>query len=114
MAVRGQSSEPIELRPGAGPREAARIAELERWAWGRVRALRLFYSHLSVYVIMNFILFMLVATTPFHTEWFYAVLIGWGLVIVFHCLNAYELLPWTTHDWEQRKVTELINQRLRG
>jgi hypothetical protein len=111
--IRGQSSEPIELRPGGGTREAARIAELERWAWRRVRALRVFYSHLSVYVVVNFILFMLAATTPFHSSWSYAVLIGWGLVIVLHCLHAYELLPWTTHDWEQRKVRELIDHRLR-
>jgi len=113
LPLRGRSSEPTELHPGAGTREAARIAELERWAWRRVRALRVFFSHLSVYVVVNFILFMLMATTPFHSSWFYAVLIGWGLVIVLHCLHAYELLPWTTHDWEQRKVRELIDHRLR-
>jgi hypothetical protein len=110
--MRGQSSEPVELHPGAGAREAARVAELERWAWRRVRALRIFYSHLSVYVVVNFVLFMIVSTMPTST-WFYAPFIGWGLLLVLHGLHAYELLPWTTHDWEQRKVHDLIESRLR-
>jgi hypothetical protein len=111
--IRGQSSEPVELRPGAGTREAARIAELERWAWRRVRALRVFYSHLSVYVAVNFVLFMINSTVMRGPVWFYGPLVGWGLLIVLHGLHAYELLPWTTHDWEQRKVRELIDSRLR-
>lgn len=111
--IRGQKSEPVELFPGRGAREAARIAEIERWAWRRVRALRWFYSHLSLYVAVNFILFMIASTTSGPSEWFYPVLIGWGLVVVSHCLHAYELLPWTNPDWEQRKVRELIEGRLR-
>ncbi|HEY5210751.1 MAG TPA: 2TM domain-containing protein [Stellaceae bacterium] len=111
--IRGQSSEPVELRPGAGPREAARLAELERWAWRRVRALRLFYSHLSVYVVVNFILFMINSAVLRGPIWYYGPLVGWGLLLVLHGLHAYELLPWTTPDWEQRKVRELIDSRLR-
>lgn len=56
MMIRGQDSEPIELRPGIAVREAAREAELEQWAWRRVRSLRAFYSHLTAYVIINFVL----------------------------------------------------------
>ncbi|MGH6989033.1 MAG: 2TM domain-containing protein [Stellaceae bacterium] len=112
-SIRGQKSEPIELRPGLGAaRDAGRMAELERWAWRRVRTLRLFYSHLSLYVVVNFILFLIDSSTP-GPAWFFAPLIGWGLIVVLHGLHAYELLPWTTHDWEQRKVRELIEGRLR-
>jgi hypothetical protein len=32
---------------------------------------------------------------------------------VLHALHAYEMLPWTTQDWEQRKVRNLIETRLR-
>jgi len=110
--MRGQRSEPIELHPGAGAREAARMAELERWAWRRVRALRIFYSHLTVYIVINFVLFLIDSSTP-GPAWFYAPLIGWGLILVLHGLHAYELLPWMTHDWEQRKVRELMENRLR-
>jgi len=110
--IRGQSSEPVELHPGTGAREAARIAEIERWAWRRVRALRIFYSHLTIYVVINFVLFMINSTIG-GPSWYYAVLVGWGLVVGLHAIHAYELLPWTTHDWERRKVRELIDSRLR-
>jgi 2TM domain len=111
-AMRGQSSEPVELRPGTVAREAAKVAEVEQWAWRRVRALRIFYSHLTVYVVINFVLFLIDSATP-GPAWFYAPLIGWGLLLVLHGLHAYELLPWTTQDWEQRKVRELMEGRLR-
>jgi len=110
--MRGQGSEPVELHPGVSAREVAHIAEVEQWAWRRVRSLRGFYSHLTAYVIINFVLFMIDSTTP-GPAWFYAPLIGWGMLVVLHGLHAYELLPWTTQDWEQRKVRELIEHRLR-
>ena len=34
-------------------------------------------------------------------------------LVCLHGLHAYEMLPWTTHDWEQRKVRELIESRRR-
>ena len=110
--MRGQGSEPVELHPGVSAREAAHIAEVEQWAWRRVRLLRGFYSHLTAYVIINFVLFMIDSTTP-GPAWFYAPLVGWGMLVVLHLRHAYELLPWTTHDWEQRKVRELLDSRLR-
>jgi 2TM domain len=112
VSMRGQGSEPIELRPGIGAREAAQMIEIEQWAWRRVRALRFFFSHLTAYVIINFLLFMIDSTTP-GPAWFYAPLIGWGMLVVLHGLHAYELLPWTTPDWEARKVRELIETRSR-
>jgi len=110
--MRGQDSEPIELHPGVGAREAARIAEAEQWAWRRVRSLRLFYSHLTAYVLINFVLFMIDSMTP-GPAWFYVPLTGWGLLLCLHALHAYEMLPWTTQNWEQRQVRDLINSRLR-
>ncbi len=110
--MRGKDSEPVELHPGAGAREAAREAELEQWAWRRVRSLRAFYSHLTAYVVINFVLFLIDQTTP-GPAWFYIPLTGWGLLVVLHALHAYEMLPWTTQDWEQRKVRNLIETKLR-
>jgi hypothetical protein len=110
--MRGQDSEPIELRPGLSAREAARMAELEQWAWRRVRSLRAFYSHLTAYVLVNFVLFLIDSTTA-GPAWFYIPLTGWGLLLCLHALHAYEMLPWTTQGWEQRKVRDLIDTRLR-
>lgn len=107
--VKGRGSEPVELAPGIGVREAAQEAELEQWAWRRVKALRLFYTHLTVYVILNFILLLIDISTP-GEAWFYKVLLGWGLFLALHAAFTYELLPWSRRDWEQTKVRELMDE----
>jgi hypothetical protein len=105
--VRGAASEPVKLHPGVEVREAAREAEIEQWAWRRVRALRAFYTHLSIYTGINFILLLIDLFTP-GGPWFFSPLLGWGLGVGMHAAQTYERLPWFTRDWEQRKVQELI------
>ncbi|HJT07961.1 MAG TPA: 2TM domain-containing protein [Stellaceae bacterium] len=110
--MRGRGSEPIELRPGIPVREEARTIEIEQWAWGRVRAMRAFFTHLTIFVGVNFIIFLVDSATK-GPAWFYIPLLSWGLILALHGLHAYDLLPWTTQGWEQRKVRELIIARLR-
>jgi hypothetical protein len=109
--MRGQSSEPIELRPGISARQAARVAEVEQWAWRRVRSLRAFYTHVTVYLVANFVL-LLIDVSTLGEPWFYKPLLAWGLVLALHAAQAYEMLPWLSQDWEQRKVRELMERRL--
>src|SRR5258708_6328706 len=63
-AMRGQGSEPVELRPGIGARDAAHSAEVEQWAWRRGRSLRGFYTHLPAYPAPTFTLFPIYSATP--------------------------------------------------
>jgi hypothetical protein len=112
-AVRGQGSEPVELRPGIAVREQARLAEIERWAWRRMRAMRAFYTHLTVFVGINFLLFLIDSSTS-GPIWFYVPFLAWGFLLSLHGLHAYDLLPWTTDGWEQRKVRELVIAKLRA
>ncbi len=108
--VRGGASEPIELHAGVGVREAAREIELEQWAWRKVKSLRLLYWHLTAFALGNVILLLIDVSTPGEV-WFYKVLIGWGLVAGLHTAYTYELLPWSTRDWEQRKARELMDEQ---
>jgi hypothetical protein len=108
--IRGGASEPIELHAGVGVREAAREVELEQWAWRKVKSLRVLYSHLSIFVFVNVALLLIDVSTPGEV-WFYKVLIGWGLLVGLHAAYTYELLPWSTRDWEQRKVRELMDEQ---
>jgi hypothetical protein len=110
--MRGQGSEAVTVLPGPGAREAAHLAELEQWAWRRVRSLRVFYNHATLYVVANFLILLIDLSTPGH-PWFYNVLLGWGLFLGLHALYAYELVPWSTLNWEQRAVKKLMEQRLR-
>jgi hypothetical protein len=112
MRLSGRGSEPTELKPGVFVREEARRAAIEQWAWRRVRAMRAFFTHLTIYVGINFILF-LVDTATDGPAWFYVPMLGWSLLLALHGLHAYDLLPWTTQNWEQRKVRELIIGRMR-
>ena len=70
---------------------------------------RLLYSHLSIFVFGNVALLLIDQATP-GEAWFYKVLIGWGLLVGLHAAYTYELLPWSTRDWEQRKVRELMDE----
>ena len=110
--MQSQGSEPIELRPGVSTREAAREAEAERWARRRARALRAFYTHLTVFAVMNFVLMLIDWSLP-GEPWFYIPLLGWGLLLGLHAGYAYEMLPWFTEDWERRKVRDLMQRKLR-
>lgn len=110
--ARGAASEPVSLQPGIAVREAARQHEIERWAWGRVRALRNFYSHLSLFSVINLILLGVDLSTP-SGPWFFYPLLGWGLVLGLHAAQTYQRLPWFTRDWEQRKFNELVDQERR-
>jgi len=92
--------------------DPAGVAELEAWARHRVHALKPFYTDIAAYVIVNFILFVIDCATG-GPSWFYLPLTGWGLLLALHALHAYEMLPWTTRDWEQRKARDLIEMRLR-
>jgi 2TM domain len=109
--MRDQGSEPIELKPGIGVREQERVAEIEQWAWRRMRAMCAFYTHLTLFVCVNLILF-LVDTAMVGPMWFYIPFLSWSLVLALQGLHAYDL--WTTPGWEQRKVRELIIGRLRA
>jgi hypothetical protein len=109
--MRGQATEPVELRPGTGAHDMAHAAEIERWAKHRVKSLRAFYTHLTVYVLVNFVLVLIDVSTP-GEPWFYTPLLGWGLLLALHAAQAYEMIPWLSHDWERRKVNELMRRRL--
>ena len=108
--VRGTGSEPVEVAPGPAVREAAIEAEIEQWAWRRVKSLRLFYTHLTVYVVVNFIILLVDVSTE-GDPWSYQILLGWGLVLALHAAYTYEIMPWASRDWEQRKAQELMDER---
>ncbi len=106
---RGAGSEPVKLHPGVGVREAAREAEIEQWAWRRVRALRSFYTHMTLFSIVCIALLIVDLSTP-GGPWFYYPLLGWGLSVGLHAAQTYERLPWFTRDWEQRKFREVMDE----
>ena len=55
----------------------------------RVEALKGFYIHLGVYVLVNLFLFLLnIITAPDHL-WFFWPLLGWGIGVVLHAASTF-------------------------
>ena len=50
----------------------------------QVAALRGFYGHLVVYLVVNLGLFLINMTTSRGSLWFYWPLMGWGIAIILH------------------------------
>jgi fatty acid desaturase len=92
--------------------EAASEAEetrraAEHRARERVDQIKGFYHHLTIYLVVNAVLFLIDIFSGGGT-WFYWPLLVWGIAVVIHGLTTFEVLPWSTKEWEERKVRELM------
>ena len=74
----------------------------------RATALRGFYGHLSVYVIVNLGLFLINMTTSPETLWFIWPLMGWGIAVALHALRVLVAAPGAS--WEEKKIVELMKK----
>ena len=74
----------------------------------RVEALRGFYIHLTVYVIVNLGLFIINMMTSPETLWFIWPLMGWGIAVALHALRVFVERPGSS--WEEKKIAELMQE----
>lgn len=78
-------------------------------ARSRVEQLKGFYTHLTVFVLVNTFLFLLNLFSG-GGWWFYWPLLGWGIGIVAHALSVFAGSGGLTQEWEERKIRELMEQ----
>lgn len=76
----------------------------------RVEKMKEFYQNLVTYLIFIpvFIFINLRFSPQFH--WFYFPIIGWGIGVLFHGLDAYNYSIFLGRDWEEKKIKELMNK----
>jgi hypothetical protein len=74
----------------------------------RAAALRGFYTHLSVYVIVNLGLFLINMAVSPDRLWFFWPLMGWGIAIVLHALRVFG--GTFGSNWEEKKIAELMEE----
>jgi len=74
----------------------------------RVTALRGFYRHLTVYIIVNLGLFLINITTSPERLWFFWPLMGWGIAILLGALRVFGRTIGS--NWERRKIDEFMNK----
>jgi hypothetical protein len=95
--------------------EAAEPKALARYrrAQERVRAVRGFYIHLGVYLIVNTGIFLLnwvlrVVNGPSQNWFFYWVLLGWGIGVLINGFVVFGPDRFLGHEWEERKIREYM------
>jgi hypothetical protein len=81
-----------------------------RKAKARVRDLKGFYVHLTVYVLVNLVLLTINLLTSPHRLWFVWPLMGWGIGLVLHALRVFGWGRRSGEDWEERKTNELMER----
>ena len=76
----------------------------------RVEAIKGFYIHLTVYVVVNLILFSINMIVSRDSLWFFWPLMGWGVGLAFHALSVFGFGRWFSADWEERKIQEFMQK----
>lgn len=75
----------------------------------RLAAIKGFYIHLFVFVVVLAGLFVInvAAGGPWWVLW---VFFGWGIGVVAHALTVFGHAPQAIADWEERKLKQLMNE----
>jgi hypothetical protein len=75
----------------------------------RVEALKSFYIHATIYVLVNTGLFVINLLTG-GPWWFFFPLIGWGIGLGIHALKMFVFGGRRRQDWEERKTREFMDK----
>ena len=76
----------------------------------RVENLKGFYIHLTVYILVNIMLFVINLTTYDGRWWFLYPLGGWGIGMFVHALTIFAT-GFFGEEWEERKIKEYMERK---
>ena len=103
-----QEPAPMQQTPQTTP---PHDAAAEQEALEYVRDIKAFYNHLIVFgvtclalVVLN----LIVSPGYFWAKW---ALLGWGVGVVLHAINTFEIVNILSPDWERRQVEKRLNKR---
>ncbi|WP_271406139.1 2TM domain-containing protein [Tenacibaculum soleae] len=77
----------------------------------RVKKIKGFYTHLTIYcIVIPTIIFANLKFEP-HFHWFWFSLIGWGIGLFSHWLSVFGFQKiGIGKNWEERKIKEIMNE----
>lgn len=84
--------------------------EIYKLARERVNEKKGFFTHLTVYVLVNILLVVIWAFTSRGFPWFVFPLGGWGIGLLFHFLGVFVFSQHGTSDWEQKEMEKEIER----
>ena len=76
----------------------------------RVEDIKGFYGNLTSYIVVIVGLAILNLVTYPQYLWFLFPAGGWGIGVLFHGLHVFNFVPFLGRDWEEKKISELMNQ----
>lgn len=82
----------------------------------RVKRIKGFYTHLMVYIVINFALFIVNYQNLGPNEDFFGLRlfstpIFWGIGVLAHGLSVFMPTWFLGKDWEERKIKELMEKQ---
>ncbi|WP_064609879.1 2TM domain-containing protein [Photobacterium sp. J15] len=77
-----------------------------------VRDLKGFYSHLTNYLVVIFILFLINLLTDSSYIWAIWPALGWGIGVLNHAAHVYEWFNWFNERWEKKQIEKRLGRRL--
>ena len=81
----------------------------------RVDELKKFYGNLTSYIFVIGVLAIInYFTNEWRYMWFLWAAFGWGIGLVFHALRTFNLNPFFSKDWEERKIREFMDEEEKG
>jgi hypothetical protein len=86
--------------------------EAERYhqAQKKVKKIREFYEHLTVFIFVSIILIVINLVTSPEYLWFIWCLLGWGTGVVLHGMKVFGISPFFNKEWEERKIKEYLEK----
>ncbi len=87
------------------------ISTEEEHALIYVRDIKGFYSHLIKYVLVIGALFVLNIFRSPNNIWAIWPALGWGIGVVVHGLNVFEVFHFFGPDWERRQLEKRMNRK---
>lgn len=77
----------------------------------QVGEIRGFYHHLLIYIVINAgIAYLNYYVDQWAFPWFLFPLGGWGLGIIGHAIGTFNMNPFLSKDWEERKIKEIVEK----
>ena len=92
--------------PTTGPEERAKLAAARR----HMEAVKGFYIHAAIYLIVNAGLVAINAATS-SRWWAHWPIIGWGFLLAGHWIAVYRPFRLFSETWEQKRVDDYMRRR---
>lgn len=91
------------------------LNEAQRYERAKKKAkeIRAFYINLCCYCIVIPCLIIVNLTFSPEYYWFLFSMLGWGIGLTFHAMNAFKWYPFLGRDWEERKIRQFMEEEAR-